>query len=47
MSEIKSDLDRVDKLKDEYIDFSDSPELTEEWFNKAKAVRPEDDKNTN
>lgn len=32
---IKSDLERIDDMKDEDIDYSDSPELTPGWFKEA------------
>ena len=35
---IKSDLDRIDKLRDEDIDYSDIPELADEEF--AKPLTP-------
>ena len=39
----QTDWDRVDKLRDEDLDFSDSPELTPEMFAKAvlrKGLKP-------
>ncbi len=39
----RTDWDRVDKLRDEDIDFSDSPEVTPEMFAKAvlrKGLKP-------
>jgi uncharacterized protein (DUF4415 family) len=39
----QTDWDRVDKLRDEEIDFSDSPEVTPEMFAKAvlrKGLKP-------
>lgn len=36
-----SDLERVRKMKDEDIDFSDCPELDEEFLRTAKIVMPE------
>ena len=39
----QTDWDRVDKMKDEEIDFSDNPELTPEMFAKAvvrKGLKP-------
>lgn len=39
----QTDWDRVDKLRDEDIDFSDSPEVTPEMFSKAvlrKGLKP-------
>ena len=39
----QTDWDRVDKLRDEDIDFSDSPEVTDEMFAKAilrKGLKP-------
>ena len=37
---IKSDLDRIDKLRDEDIDYSDIPELGDEVFAKPLAPWP-------
>ena len=37
---IKSDLDRIDKLRDEDIDYSDIPELGDEMFAKPLAPWP-------
>src|SRR6266850_2309784 len=37
---IKSDLDRIDKLRDEDIDYSDIPELTDDVFAKPLAPWP-------
>ena len=37
---IKSDLDRIDKLRDEDIDYSDIPELSDEVFAKPLAPWP-------
>ena len=33
-------LDEIRAIPDEHIDFSDIPELDEEWFKKAKLVIP-------
>lgn len=35
----KTDFDRLDKMKDEDIDFSDAPEITPEMFAKAVVRR--------
>ena len=35
----KTDLDRIDRMKDEDIDYSDIPELDDEFFTKAIAER--------
>jgi len=35
---IKSDLARIDRMKDSEIDYSDIPELTDEFFAKATPV---------
>ena len=37
---IKSDLDRIDKLRDEDIDYSDIPELGDDMFAKPLAPWP-------
>ena len=37
---IKSDLARIDRLKDADIDYSDIPPLTDEFFKKATATWP-------
>jgi hypothetical protein len=37
---IKSDLARLDALRDEDIDYSDSPELDESFFEKATVQWP-------
>jgi hypothetical protein len=37
---IKSDLARLDALRDEDIDYSDSPELDESFFERATAQWP-------
>ncbi|MEM9292785.1 MAG: BrnA antitoxin family protein [Acidobacteriota bacterium] len=39
-STIKSDLQRLDALGDEDIDYSDIPELDDEFFRTAKVVVP-------
>ena len=36
----ETDWARIDAMKDEDIDFSDTPELTDKWFAKAKLVMP-------
>jgi uncharacterized protein (DUF4415 family) len=36
----KAQLKKLLALKDEDIDTSDIPELTEEWFKKAKVIKP-------
>ena len=35
---IKSDLERIDAMSDEDIDYSDIPELDEAFFNEARVV---------
>ena len=37
----RTDAERLDAMLDKDIDLSDSPELTPEWFAKAKVVLPE------
>lgn len=37
---IKSDLKRLDRMKDAEIDYSDIPPLTDEFFHKAAQVWP-------
>ncbi|MBF0410121.1 MAG: BrnA antitoxin family protein [Candidatus Riflebacteria bacterium] len=37
---IRSDLERIDSMKDEDIDFSDSPELDESFFSRAVIFLP-------
>ena len=37
---IKSDLERIDALGDEAIDYSDIPELDERFFKEARVVVP-------
>ena len=39
-STIKSDLKRIDALRDEDIDYSDIPALDEGFFEKARVVAP-------
>ncbi len=39
-STIKSDLKRIDALRDEDIDYSDIPALDEDFFQKARVVVP-------
>lgn len=37
---IKSNLDRIDAMRDEDIDYSDIPELDENFFKEARVVMP-------
>ena len=37
---IKSDLDRIDAMSDENIDYSDIPELDDDFFKQARIVVP-------
>ena len=37
---IKSDLEKIDAMKDEDIDYSDIPALDDDFFKKARAVFP-------
>jgi len=37
---IKSDLERIDKMREEDIDYSDIPELDDSFFKNARVVVP-------